>query len=497
VLVSPTDPLVTSALPAYITHDPDNKKISVYTATQDHDGDYIIRVIATLNDGPETKNIDYEYTLTIVSGCPGDVVSLQTAFPDTLYYFGTTTPNNQLDVGSGFTQTDTGCPLTYALVQDGWGGAGDYNADIISGFDVVTGVITVFTTNEAVYDKTSHTFTVTVTSTTSNPVSTVSDTFDLEIKSQCWDVVLTAPSFISTSETFELFATQSIEFNEAVDTTLSGSCGAFTYVLYNVADDSQVDPATYSINTADPTTPLIEATPDVRATWIKTHNFYIVATYDSYESVNSSNNLQLEITEPCLTTVISDTVVFSKMTASVKGPTVEQIFLTHKDSKSELYSTTFGDGTETDICGPRRYQILFTPTLNPDTVITQFVVVDANTMKLTLQTDTFTHAGTYAVQVTVDLQDYSITPKTEALFEVVIDECVPTITPGAVPTPPDYTVLDVAQTISLQAYTQSPGCGYSFSYSAKWIDGVEKDLPAFIVFNSGLEPPTFTVSTST
>jgi len=382
-------------------------------------------------------------------------------------------------------------------VQDGWGGTGDYNADIISGFDVFTGVITVFTSDEAVYDKTSHTFTVTVTSTTSNPVSTVSDTFDLEIKSQCWDVVLTAPSFISTSETFELFAAQSIEFNEAVDTTLSGSCGAFTYVLYNVADDSQVDPATYSINTADPSTPIIEATPDVRATWIKTHNFYIVATYDSYESVNSSNTLQVEITEPCLTAVISDTVVFSKMTASVKGLTVEQTFLTHKDSKSVLYSTLFGDGTETDICGPRRYQILFTPTLNPDTVITQFVVVDANTMKLTLQTDTFTHAGTYAVQVTVDLQDYSITPKTEALFEVVIDECVPTITPGAVPTPPDYSVLDPAQTISLQAYTQSPGCGYSFSYSAKWIDGVEKDLPAFIVFNSGLEPPTFTVSTST
>ena len=94
MLVSPTDPLVTSALPEYITHDPDNKKISVYSATQDHDGNYIIRVIATLNDDPATKNIDYEFTLTIVSGCPDDVVSLQTPFPDSLYYLGTTTPNN-------------------------------------------------------------------------------------------------------------------------------------------------------------------------------------------------------------------------------------------------------------------------------------------------------------------------------------------------------------------------------------------------------------------
>ena len=92
-------------------------------------------------------------------------------------------------------------------------------------------------------------------------------------------------------------------------------------------------------------------------------------------------------------------------------------------------------------------------------------------MKLILETNEFNHVGSYQAVVTVDLVDYSVTPKVEAAFTVTINECAPTITASTAPAPTPYTVLDPAQTISIGVYSFTPACALEFSYEAVLVDG--------------------------
>ena len=131
---------------------------------------------------------------------------------------------------------------------------------------------------------------LTATSTYSTATqNSASRTFTLTLKNQCWDVTLTAPSFVSTTESFELFETQTIVFNPAVDTTLGGNCGAFTYKVYYVSSQAEVDTSVYSVDTTNAAAPFISATPSDRATWVTSLQVYVEATYASFESVTSSN----------------------------------------------------------------------------------------------------------------------------------------------------------------------------------------------------------------
>ena len=96
--------------------------------------------------------------------CIRDRLSKIADFPDTLYYIGNAA--TALDVSTSFEQSDEGCPLTYALTQDGWNGPGSFDANLLS-FDSTTGVVTVFTSDVATYEKSTRTLKVTVTSTES------------------------------------------------------------------------------------------------------------------------------------------------------------------------------------------------------------------------------------------------------------------------------------------------------------------------------------------
>jgi len=151
-------------------------------------------------------------------------------------------------------------------------------------------VITVETSDLA-YDLQTYTFTLTAIADDSNDF--LADTFVLSTKQECWDAVVTLPSFISDpttglTVTYELFQAQSIEFNEAIDTTV-GTCGAFTYELIYVSNDQEVDTGVYTIDASTAATPLIKAQPTTRD-WVSAgFAVYLKATLGNYSSFTSSN----------------------------------------------------------------------------------------------------------------------------------------------------------------------------------------------------------------
>ena len=371
--------------------------------------------------------------------------------------------------------------MAFTLTQDG----GAYNTVPFTftfdqqDVDGPSAYLTINTADLATFDLDEYAMVLTATSTLSGEAA-ATRAFTLTLKSQCWDVTLTPPSFVSSTLTVDLFATQAIEFNEADDPTLSNACGDFSYKIYYESNDAEVDTAVYSVDASTQSAPLISATPTDRGAWIGSFTFYVVATYGSYNSVTatSSNELTVTIVEPCLSTTITDTVTFSTMTLSVLGGAVTQNFVKHKDAKSVLYPNGLPGE---DICGPRAYSIAFTPALNPATTITTFAVIDATTMQLSVETDEATHEGTYSAVVTVGLANWSsdVTPVTETAFTVNVDACVPSIVVPSAPTPSAYKIYDTAYQFNVGAYSIDPACAYSFTISATWDDaGTVKQLPS-------------------
>ena len=80
------------------------------------------------------------------------------------------------------------------------------------------------------------------------------------------------------------------------------------------------------------------------------------------------------------------------------------------------------------------------------------------------------------------LDDYGITH--DELFNVVINECIPTIVAAAAPTDVVYQVGTAAKTTSFVAFTHTPACGYDFAYQAEHDLGASTTgLPSAIVFD--------------
>jgi len=68
----------------------------------------------------------------------------------------------------------------------------------------------------------------------------VTDTFNILFKSKCWDAVLTAPNFVTSTFTFDLWQLHSMPFTAMTANTNGATCGSITYELRLLSDNTVV-----------------------------------------------------------------------------------------------------------------------------------------------------------------------------------------------------------------------------------------------------------------
>jgi len=111
------------------------------------------------------------------------------------------------------------------------------------------------------------------------------------------------------------------------------------------------------------------------------------------------------------------------MDYAVKFPTATtQDFVQFTDDVSELYSATFGDGSNSDMCGPRTYEV-YEIIATAKTSVAFLTEVTGITI-LNLATDLNADVGTHKMVLEVTLTDYSIVY--DELFDAVITDCTVT-----------------------------------------------------------------------
>jgi len=179
----------TTGLPSFITFDSSAKTFTVGPAADGNEGTYLVRVLATLDNVAATEDNTVTFTITINNNCKNDEVTLTagTEIADDTFYI--ETPALTSTYSATFTHTYPLCPFVYSLKEN----TAAYSSAFITNFDTATGVITI-STDSLTFDKVTKTLEVTATSTISTHTNgAASDSFDLTLKDECWDSVLTAP----------------------------------------------------------------------------------------------------------------------------------------------------------------------------------------------------------------------------------------------------------------------------------------------------------------
>jgi len=190
-----------SVLPAAITFDPSSKVFTVVTTDSAQAGIYTVKIKATLDNVAVTIDESVTFTVTINDNCKNDEVTLTagTEIADSTFYI--ETPALTTTYSATFTHTFAQCPIAYSLKEN----TAAYSSAFITNFDTTTGVITI-STDSLTFDKVTKTLEVTCTSTLStHSNAAVSDSFDLTLKDECWDSVLTAP-VLTANYPWDLYA---------------------------------------------------------------------------------------------------------------------------------------------------------------------------------------------------------------------------------------------------------------------------------------------------
>jgi len=190
-----------SGLPAAITFDPSSKVFTVVTTDSAHAGTYTVKIKATLDNVAVTVDETVTFTVTINDNCKNDEVTLTagTEIADSTFYI--ETPTLTTTYSATFTHTFTQCPIVYSLKEN----TAAYSSAFITNFDTTTGVITI-STDSLTFDKITKTLEVTCTSSLSTHSNgAASDSFDLTLKDECWDSVLTAP-VLTANYPWDLYA---------------------------------------------------------------------------------------------------------------------------------------------------------------------------------------------------------------------------------------------------------------------------------------------------
>jgi len=186
----------------------------------------------------------------------------------------------------------------------------------------------------------------------------------------------------------------------------------------------------------------------------------------------TSNTVTVVISDPCFGTVI-DTKAVLDMAATVLGTSDVKSFTAFTDTVA-----TASSALGTDNCGVATYSITMS---DGTTAVPAYLTLSGKT--LTLNPTLASQIGTHNIKLHVDLTPFSVTHTED--FQVVITECVPVITAPTAPSTLPYELLKPAETTTFADYTFAPSCGYTFTYTAHWIQsGVETTLPSAITFDA-------------
>jgi len=193
-----------------------------------------------------------------------------------------------------------------------------------------------------------------------------SDDFTLTLRDICWDLTLTAPQAAAATQTFDLWQTEAVNFN-AMNTNLGDYCFGFTYELIYVDGPFAADPhpsGDASLVGPDLTltytqTGLQYTGTPVTFNWLGTHKYLIRGTNGNtatagnrrlYNSIDS-NEFEIVIINPCLTSTVSAQPVSDYLTTVLAGVPTTWLY----DEATDSASTTYGDGY--DRCGARKHYL--------------------------------------------------------------------------------------------------------------------------------------------
>jgi len=122
------------------------------------------------------------------------------------------------------------------------------------------------------------------------------------------------------------------------------------------------------------------------------------------------------------------------------------------------------------------------------TTVPNYLTLTGNSLALLAPDISYnSFVGTHVVRLHVKLDDYNLVTHYDD-FNAIINECVPTISPASAPSAVAYQLGTTEKTTSFVDFTQTPACGYTFTYTATETDGTALTDPPI-----GLTDKTFSV----
>lgn len=214
--------------PAWLTLDSASRTFTVQTTDEANADTYIVHVVAEIDDNDLSRNEAHDFTLVVKNDCPTDVITLVTPISATPLTYYISDP--KVTFTAVFSQSIATCPITYSLSVDG----AAYNPTVdtfITDFDSTTGIFKVYTADFTTYDLEQKSIVVTCTSDRSL-IDPDTDTLVLDLKDECWDATLTAPTFAQYAWSWDLWADQSMPFTAMSDDSHpDDTCGSYSYQI--------------------------------------------------------------------------------------------------------------------------------------------------------------------------------------------------------------------------------------------------------------------------
>ena len=258
------------------------------------------------------------------------------------------------------------CPFLHTLeIQQTSGRIQDLSAIT---FDKADGSI-IIATNDFAYDAVRLTLTVTKTSILSlTDASSAAHKISVGFKDICWESNLVAPQFVVNELSFDLYEAQTFFFTNMENTSEAPAfCGGFSYSLEYVSGPltKTGSLSAYKISPVSANNHQITGTVSSNQ-WIGVHQLALKGTngmYDPSGGARGNNGLfnsvlseplTLEITNPCLGTVLNPYSRFALPTVlTVPAGQAQEVRLVQgpRDSVSLMYGNGY------DRCGKRSYVI--------------------------------------------------------------------------------------------------------------------------------------------
>jgi len=436
-----------SALPTGVTFDGTTRVFTVSTTSSAAAGVFTIMVRASVDSVAVNKDESLTFSVDIRDNCKNDVVTITdgTTVADFSYYFTTAVTTTSITPPT-FVQTQSQCPLTCSLLEDG---TTTIDGDVIKNFDNTDGSFDVETNDEATYDKTTKTMKITCTSDLSQQGASgaASDEFVVTLKNECWDATLGGLVPASLTPALVLWASHSMSFTAFTSSLLSTQCGD---IVYTLNDGNLPANDVYSLSGL-----AVVGQPTAIDPWVGTHTYTITAQQGNYAS-STTATITMTISNPCTGTVIDTTPVLNAMSASMLGTDdTEQV----ADITDSIDAGTINPNT--DKCGVKTYTLFEN---DGATDPSAYISIDANRL-ITLSPPLGTTTGTFTIQLHITLPLYSKT--SIETFQITISNCIVLSITKPTIANKDHIVDSGADPFTHTAFVQVPNCQYAWTLVAE------------------------------